>query len=500
MAAPGKVFLVGAGPGDPGLLTVRGRELLERADAVVFDNLVNEALLDWAPGAEQVFVGKSADRHTLTQEDINRVLVELAQRHAVVVRLKGGDPFVFGRGGEEAEALRGAGVSFEVVPGITAGIAAPSYAGIPVTHRGLASSVVFLTGHRDADSGCVAVPLDSLVTESTLVVFMGLRNLESVVDRLIELGRSPETPAAAIEWGTYNRQRTITATLESIADACTSAKLSSPVLTVIGEVVSLRETVSWFENRPLYGRRIAVTQTRERSAELTGRLRELGAEVFEFPTVRIEPEAASGALDIEPYDWIVLTSVNGVDYLFDALRSGGRDIRALHGKKLCAISSRTAEALEHHALMVDAIPEKYDAATVVQALEDSGGSLAGLKILMPRADVGRSSIPKALRERGAEVTELRAYETVVPVESEALSEQLLAFAPDYITFGSASAIRNFHRILGKARLGKLTATFAAIGPIAQKTGEELGLTIAIVPRIHRIPELVEAIADHATQS
>lgn len=498
MTARGKVYLVGAGPGDPGLLTVRGRDLLERADVVVYDNLINERLLEWAPDAEHVFVGKSPDRHTLTQDDINRVIVELAGKHGTVVRLKGGDPFVFGRGGEEAQALRDASIPFEVVPGITAGIAAPAYAGIPVTHRNVASSVVFLTGHRNAETGCMAVPLERLALESTLIVYMGLRNLDALVEQLIQQGRSAGTPAAAIEWGTYNRQRTVTGTLETIAARCRGAKLESPVLTVIGEVVSLRGAVSWFENRPLFGRRVAVTQTRERSGELTGRLRELGAEVFEFPTVRIESEPAADRIDVAPYDWIVLTSVNGVDYLFDALRRAGRDIRALHGKRLCAISARTAEALEHHALVVDAVPEKYDAATVIASLEGVSGPLRGKRVLMPRADVGRSSIPQALREHGAEVTELRAYETVVPPEAEALADRLVSFKPNYITFGSASAARNFHRILGPDRLARLAgAVYAAIGPIASEAAEELGIGVSIVPRVHRLTELVEAIAEHA---
>lgn len=494
----GKVYLVGAGPGDPGLLTVRGRDLLERADVVIYDNLINERILDWAPEAERVFVGKSPDRHTLTQEDINRVIVDQAGTHETVVRLKGGDPFVFGRGGEEAQRLREAGIPFEIVPGITAGIAAPAYAGIPVTHRNVASSVVFLTGHRNPETGCVTVPLDRLALESTLVVFMGLRNLDNLVAQLIETGRSPLTPAAAIEWGTYNRQRTVTARLDTIAARCRDATFESPVLTVIGEVVSLRDAVSWFENRPLYGHRIAVTQTRERSAELTGRLRELGADVFEFPTVRIETETAMEKIDVGPYDWILLTSVNSVDSLFDALRNDGKDIRALHGKKLCAISARTAEALEHHALIVDAVPDKYDAANVIESLESVGGPLQGQRVLMPRADVGRSSIPKALRNRGAEVTERRAYEVAVPPEAEALADQLVAFDPHYVTFGSASAARNFHRILGTTRLHELkNATYAAIGPIASEAAEELGIDIAIIPSVHRVPDLVEAIADHA---
>lgn len=494
----GKVYLVGAGPGDPDLLTVRGRDLLGRADVVIFDNLINDRLLEWAPNAERVFVGKSPARHTLTQDDINRIIVDQANQHEIVVRLKGGDPFVFGRGGEEALALRRAGIPFEVVPGITAGIAVPAYAGIPVTHRNVASSVIFLTGHRNTETGCMAVPLDRLALESTLIVFMGLRNLDGLVKQLIHAGRSPETPAAAVEWGTYNRQRTITATLSTIAAQCGAANFESPVLTVIGEVVSLRDAVSWFENRPLYGRRVAVTQTRERSAELTGRLRELGAEVFEFPTVQIETGSAPEEIDVRPFDWIVLTSVNGVDSLFDGLRSQGKDIRELHGKKLCAISARTAEALEHHALLVDAVPEPYDAETVIASLESAGGPLKGQRILMPRADVGRSSIPRALRDRGAEVTELRAYEAVVPPQTEALADELVAFQPDYITFGSGSAARNFHRILGPARLAQLAeATYAAIGPIASQAAEELGINIGIVPTVHRLTDLVEAIAEHA---
>ena len=494
----GKVYLVGAGPGDPGLLTVRGRELLERAQVVVYDSLVNAELLRHAAHAETIFVGKAPTRHALPQEDINRVLREQAERVDCVVRLKGGDPFVFGRGAEEAAFLAAEGIPFEIVPGITAGVGAPEYAGIPVTHRGLSASVTFVTGHTDPSADPKTLSFDRFHLDGTLVFYMGMTHLTANLKSLIRLGRPADTPAAAIQWGTLARQRTVVGTLETLPGQCRDAGLDAPpVLIVVGEVVALRESLNWFESRPLYGKRIAVTRTRSRSGELIGRLRDLGADVFEFPTIEIAPEPIEDLNDITEYDWVILTSVNGVDTLFDRMQSAGLDARDLHGVKLCAISARTADALRARFLIVDAIPDRYETDRVVAVLEETGGALDGKRFLLPRADIGRSSLPDALRAKGGEVTELRAYRTIVPKDAETLAETLVAYRPDYITFGSAAAARNFHRVVGEERIRTLnqSAVYATIGPIASQAAQELGMPVAIEPKIHRVANLVDAIAE-----
>jgi len=485
----GKVYLVGAGPGDPGLLTLRGKELLERARVVVYDSLVNDALLRHAPGAETIDVGKRPGKQPLTQDDINRVLIDQAREGGCIVRLKGGDPFIFGRGGEEASALVAAGIAFEIVPGVTAGVGAAAYAGIPLTQRGLTGHVTFVTGHANAD-------FSALPKDGTLVIYMGVDALAANLDALIDAGHKRETPAAAIEWGTLPRQHTVTATLGKLAAHCDKSELHAPAVIVVGQVVTLRETLAWFEDRPLFGKRVVVTRTRRRAAELVRLLRDQGADVFEFPTVEIEASANLDPLgDLSRFDWIVLTSVNGVDTLFDRLSNEGQDARALHGTKLCAISAKTAEALNARSINVDAVPDQYESDVVVQHLEHVAGSLEGHAILMPRADIGRSTLPDALRSAGATVEELQAYRTVVPASTEALLKALGKFDPHYVTFGSAVSARNFHEILGSERTDALakTARFAAIGPIAADAASDCGMSAAVVPEIHTVNELVETL-------
>ena len=491
----GKVYLVGAGPGDPGLLTLRGKELLERADVVVYDGLVNDDLLKLAPQAESIFVGKRPASHTLTQEDIARVLVELAQRHACIVRLKGGDPFVFGRGGEEAGILAAHGVPFEIVPGVTAGIAVPAYAGIPVTYRGTSSSVTLVTGRLDPNKEDDPIKLDRLHLEGTLAIYMGLRTMADVTAELIRIGRAPNTPAAAIQSGTLEKQRTVTAPLHTIAEACAQEDLQSPVLLVVGEVVSQRETLSWFESRPLFGKRVAVTRARRRAADLVHRLRELGADVFEFPTVQIEPIEPTENFSVAGYDWILLTSVNGADMLFDRMQENGLDARDLQGIRLCAIGTKTAEAVQQRFLRVDGQPEHHDPAEVLTLMKSQSAQIDGMKVLLPRADITKSAIPAALRDHGATVTELSAYRANAPQDANDLADALCTYAPDYITFNSASAARNFHAIMGIDRLKQIEAqtAYAAIGPIAANAARDLGLAIDIVPETHRIADLVNAI-------
>lgn len=495
MARFGKVYLVGAGPGDPGLITVRGRECLALAGAVVHDALANPALLLLAPGAELIDVGKRPGRHRLRQEDINRILVAQAARHGCVVRLKGGDPFVFGRGGEEALALRAAGAPFEVVPGVSAGVAAPAYAGIPVTHRGLAGSVTFVTGHLPpgAPGG---LDYSDLPRSGTLVFFMAAANLEAIAAALQARGRSPGEAAAVISWGTCARQRTAAGTLGDIASRAAEAGIGAPAVLVVGPVAALREELAWFEDRPLFGLRVAVTHAPERAGRLEGELRGLGAEVFPFPTVAFTPAAAPAALNPADYDWIVLTSANAVDMLLQLLAGAGRDVRALAGARLCAVSAPSVlEALGQRALAPDASPEGFGAGAIVEALQSVTPSLAGLRVLVPRADIARGSLPDALRAAGARVEEVAAYHAAPPPGAAEGAAGLLAFGPRLVTFTNSEAARNFCRILDEEQRAALArdCAWAALGPVTAEALRASGLAPAVVPARPSLPDFVEAI-------
>lgn len=496
----GMVYLVGAGPGDAGLLTVRAATLLAEAGVVVHDALVNPAILQMcSPDAELLYVGKRAGEHSFSQEEINALLIERAGRHSAVVRLKGGDPFVFGRGGEEALALRAADIPFEVVPGITAGVAAPAYAGIPVTHRGVSASVAFVTGHEDPDKDESDIDWDHLAHGvGTLVFYMGVGRMEGNFQRLIGAGRDPGTPAAAIEWGTYPRQRTVVGTLASLPSRAAAAGISAPAIVVTGEVVRLRETLGWFESRPLFGKRIVVTRARAQASEFAAALGRLGAEVIQFPTIRItaadDPEPLRRAVrTAERFDWIVFTSVNGVARFWSALREAGRDTRALAGVSLCAIGPATAAAIEMEGARPDLVPERYVAESVVEALT-AATDLNGSHVLLPRASAARSVLPDSLRARGAEVVEVAAYRTVPDgSETEALRERLRAGGIDLVTFTASSTVRNYVDLLGP-ELG--AAEVASIGPITSETARELGLPVHAEATEYTIPGLVRAIREH----
>jgi uroporphyrinogen III methyltransferase/synthase len=488
----GKVYLVGAGPGDPGLLTLRGREVLERADAVVYDALVNPAILAHARHAELVYVGKQPGGHSLPQEEIHRILLEQAQRHQIVVRLKGGDPFVFGRGGEEAQALRAAGVAFEVVPGVTAGIAAAAYAGIPVTHRGVATSVTFLTG-QTGPTGAGALPdLARVGLEGTLCCYMAVKTLPALVEQLQALGRPGESPVAVVEWGTYARQRTVTATLETVVDLAEREKVGSPALVVIGAVAGDAVRVPWFETRPLHGLRVAVTHTAQRQGALEARLQELGATIFSFPTIEIAApprEVLNTALQF--HDWIILSSANAAELLFQIMDHQTLDARSLGGTRICAVGAATVQALQWRFLRADLQPESYEPEAVLAAM----GAVAGARVLLPRADIGRSGLPKLLRAQGAVVTELAGYEKRLPQTSEEQVAALLRFVPGLVVFTNASAVVNFARILGRDRLETLreAASFASIGPVTTAEAAAHGLAVAVEPAQHRVEQLVEAV-------
>ena len=513
----GVVYLVGAGPGDPGLITVKGLRLLQAAEVLVYDHLVSERLVKEAPAsAERIYVGKQGARHALEQDQIAQLLVAKAREGGgrLVVRLKGGDPFVFGRGGEEALYLKEHRVPFEVVPGITAGIAAPAYAGIPVTHRGLTSTLAFVTGHENPTKPESDIDWAKLATGiGTIVFYMGVKNLPKIVSQLIKHGRPKKTPVAVIRCGTRPDQQTVIGTLADIVQKAAGVK--PPAITLVGEVARLRKALSWFERRPLFGRRIVVTRSREQASELTVQLEELGAEVIEFPTIRIAPPDDFGPLDAairnaSSFDWIIFTSANGVKSVFERCRALGLDIRSLKGPRLCAIGPGTAAALEALLLRVDLQPSRFVAEAVVEEFREltSEARLARkpchpLRILLPRTDIARSVLPDGLRALGAEVTEVHAYVTKVEDRPDpALAARLTEEPVAYVTFTSSSTVRNFVQCLGARRATKVMsrARCASIGPITTKTAQELGLRVAVEAKESTIAGLVQAIVRDARRN
>lgn len=493
--ATGIVYLVGAGPGDPGLLTIRGLQCLQSADVVVYDALVNPALLARAPRAETIFVGKQADRHSLPQEEIQRILVAQAKRGKQVVRLKGGDPFVFGRGGEEALALAAAGISFEVVPGVTSGIAAAAYAGIPVTHRGLSTSVTFVTGHLSGEEKRLDLNFSRFDPNGTLVFYMGVGALAQIRDGLLDSGWSGDTPCAVVEWGTYARQRTVAGVLSGIAEDVAHAGLGAPAIIIVGRVAALRDELAWFESRPLFGLRVAITHAQQGDDTLEQRLRALGADVYACPTVEIQPEARpEGIADLDGYDWIVLTTANAARTVFTALDDRGHDARHLGGVKICAIGASTLTALEQRYLRPDVVPENYTSEAIVRAM-NGVSTLSEARVLLPRADVTRVSLSSALREAGAYITETVAYHMEIPTDAGDAITGLIDFAPELLVFTNAAAVRNLCQLLDDPQRERLNSTtsVASIGPVTSRVAEDGGFTVAVEPLSHDVAHLVEAI-------
>jgi len=473
------------------------------ADAVVYDRLAPEALLGYAsPEAEKIYVGKKPGNPTMSQEEINDLLVEKGRAGMTVVRLKGGDPYIFGRGGEEALALKDAGLPFEVVPGVTSGVAAPAYAGIPVTHRNVATSVAFVTGHEDPTKGHSDVDWKKLANGGdTLVLYMGVGRLEEISRGLIAAGRSPDTPVACVRWGTVPEQRTVTGTLQDIADRVAEAGLKPPAIIVVGEVVALRESgLDWYERRPLFGRRVVVTRARAQVGELSAELERLGAEVYEFPTIEISPPEDFGPLDaaireLDSFALIVFTSVNGVEAFLERLRHHRLDLRAVPREAMvAAIGPATAEKIEQAGLRVDVVPEEYRAEALIEALD--AGRLAGERVLIPRAKVAREILPARLREAGAEVVIPPAYESVPSSRvKEELSLRLQSGEIDCVTFTASSTVENFVGTFGAGEAARLLAKtrVACIGPITADTARKRGLGVETEADEYTISGLVEAV-------
>ena len=500
-ARPGVVYLVGAGPGDPGLMTARSLELIAAAGAIFHDRLIPPGALAGArPDAELVYVGKAPGKPSVPQGEIGERLVEAAREGKSVVRLKGGDPFVFGRGGEEGEALREAGVEFEVVPGVTAGVAASAYAGIPVTHRDDASAVAFVTGHEDPEKAETALDWEALARfPGTLVFYMGVKRLRDNAAALIAAGRDAGEPAAALERGTMQGQRTVVATLGTLAEAVERERVGAPALIVVGQVVGRRESLAWLERRPLHGKRVVVTRARAQASGLAATLRGLGAEVVELPAIRIEPRLESEEvrqaierIGAGEYTLVCLTSPNGVRLLFEAMGSAGLDARAFGHATVAAIGPGTARALAERGITADVVPERFVAEALVEAL--AGIDVEGKRVLVARAAAARDVLPDALRDRGAEVDVTALYETVREAPSEEAIE--VAQSADYVTFTSSSTVRNLTEALGDRF--PTGARVVSIGPITSKAARGAGLEIAVEAERHDIDGLLAALLDDTT--
>lgn len=516
-ARPGVVYLVGAGPGDPSLMTTRSLELIASADAIYYDRLIPPGALTGArANAELIYVGKAPG--DVLQGETNERLIEAARAGKSVVRLKGGDPFVFGRGGEEGEALRAAGIEFEVVPGVTAGVAASAYAGIPVTHRDDASAVAFVTGHEDPEKAETALDWEALARfPGTLVFYMGVKRLGENAAALIAAGRDADEPAAAVERGTMEGQRTIVATLGTLAEVVEREGIGAPAVIVVGPVVERREELAWLERRPLHGKRVVVTRARSQASGLAATLRGLGGEVVELPAIRIESRIESDEVQraverIGEYALLCLTSPNGVHLLFDAMRQAGLDARAFGGSSkpqqverggssagsgagttIAAIGTGTAQALAEHGIVADVVPERFVAEALVEALADV--DVEGQKVLVARAAEARDVLPDALRERGAEVDVVALYKTVREApEPEAVEAAQTA---DYVTFTSSSTVRNLIEALGDRFLRGVR--IVSIGPITSETARDAGLEVHVEAERHDVGGLVDALLADAAR-
>ncbi len=511
---PGIVYIVGAGPGDRKLLTLKGLECLQRADVVIYDLLLNNTLLEHCPAHTERIQAPDPRIRTTRQTELNQLLIKHAAAGKVVVRLKGGDPYIFGRGGEEAVVLAEAGIPFEVVPGITSAIAASAYAGIPVTHRDYASSVAFVTGHAAALRPDSNINWEQLATAvDTLVVYMGVAHLRQIVERLMTHGRNPQTPVSLIRVGTTPQQQIVQGTLEDIVQKVAAAQLESPAIIVIGEVNRLREQLRWFDTKPLFGKRILVTRARAQASEFADLLEANGAEVIQFPTIKIQPIAASPQTEalrdrelalrsaaaaiakLHEYDWVIFTSVNAVKILYERLRENGKDARAFGRCKICAVGPKTVDALNHIGIHPDFVPARSRGSTIATEM----AALHGKKILLPRAKIATAALPDGLREKGALVDEVPLYNTVeVAGENrDEIEAALLNGSINLVTFTSSSTVMNFLKMFPAYPPTVLLANVhvAVIGPTTQKTAVECGVRVDVVAKEASVVSLVKAIVE-----
>ena len=500
----GTVYLIGAGPGDPGLVTLKAVQCLNRADVVVYDYLANEAILEHAAkDAELIYAGKMGGCHAMPQDEINNLLVEKALQGKTVARLKGGDPFIFGRGGEEASHLFQNNVPFEVVPGVTSAVAAPAYAGIPLTDRRYTTSVSLITGHEDPTKEESSLDWKNIASNmGTLVFFMGVKNLPGIVENLVKNDRSEDTPVAIIQQGSSPLQKTVTGTLKTIVDVAREAGIKPPSIILVGDVVRLRPELNWYETKPLFGRTIIVTRARQQASPFLARLVELGANAVAFPAIETVPpeswEPLDRAIDVlTAYQWVIFTSVNGVNYFNERLQKKGLDARALSGIKVAAIGPATAERLLAMGIKADFVPSEYRAEAVIEGLKGTAGP--GTRILLARAKEARDVLPEELRKEGATVDIVPAYETVLPSHRVKKVEKMLAEgAVDIITFTSSSTVTNFARMFPDRDVASLLkdVQVACIGPITAKTAQKMGLAVHIQPEHYTIDSLVDAIVSH----
>lgn len=497
----GKVYIIGAGPGDPGLITVKGLKCLKEADVVIYDYLVNEEIVSQAKeSVHLIYAGKKGGAHTLPQEEINRRLVDEARQGNIVARLKGGDPFVFGRGGEEAETLAQSGIPFEIIPGVTSAVAVPAYAGIPLTHRTYTSTLAFVTGHEDPTKEESDIDWENLGGIGTVVFLMGVKNLSHITANLMVHGKHVDTPAALIRWGTTENQETLTGTISDITRKAEDRNFSPPAILVVGEVVNLRDVLNWFETKPLFGRGIVITRPEAQAEEFGSLLRAEGARVIHFPTIKIAPAESYEGLDrvisqLSQYQWIIFTSANGVGFFLKRLHGLGRDLRDLKDVRICAIGPATAATIEKLGIRVDVVPEEFISEGVVKEFEKL--NLKGSRILLPRAEQARDVIPEGLTKLGAKVDVVTAYRTVNSGRDKSELENLIREGKvDAVTFTSPSTVTNFMEIMGKEFVIPSRIKIACIGPVTAAAVKKAGLPADIIQERYTIPGLVEALAEH----
>ena len=497
----GKIILIGAGPGDAGLLTLQGKQWLQKAEVILYDHLVNEDLLRFSKKeTEVIYVGKKEGVASMQQEKINELLVAKAREGKIVARLKGGDPFIFGRGGEEIQAADQSKIPFLVVPGVTSVTGVAAYAGIPLTHRHLSSTLSIITASNEKKQGDIHIDWEKIAARSgTLVFLMGARKLPLIVEKLIKFGKDPQTPIAVIQWGTTARQKTWKGTLATIVEIASKEKILPPALTIIGEVVNLKPEMEWYERLPLFGKTVVVTRKGDQAEGMIDRLRELGAEPFFFPVIETVAPDDWAPLDealnhLSRYDGLIFTSVNGVRFFFQRLKEIQQDIRNLKDVRIYTIGPKTAEAVQELGMVVDVVPDEFVAESLLESIKD----IKGKRFLIPRAKVAREVLPEKLREMGAQLDVAPAYQTILPgLKSDTLAKRLKSGAIDVLTFTSSSTVKNFLALTGEPLLPEIKKTrIACIGPITAKTAEDAGLKVDILPEEYTVASLLDAIEDY----